>query len=122
MGDSPLVGSGAYADNQTGGASATGDGESIMRVVMAKTATDAIARGTETLGLAGFHFSGTRFDCGSRHGFIEATIKYAIDHDDIRDDMLEHIEADCGDLIIFKRFKQSGLIDQAATRCIDQDG
>jgi beta-aspartyl-peptidase (threonine type) len=45
VGDSPLVGSGAYADNQTGGASATGHGESIMRVVLCKTATDAIAHG-----------------------------------------------------------------------------
>ena len=45
VGDSPLVGSGAYADNRTGGASATGHGESIMRVVLSKTATDAIARG-----------------------------------------------------------------------------
>src|SRR5574340_492608 len=45
VGDSPLVGSGAYADNQTGAASATGHGESIMRVALAKTATDAIAHG-----------------------------------------------------------------------------
>lgn len=45
VGDSPLVGSGAYADNQTGAASATGHGESIMKVVLAKLATDAIARG-----------------------------------------------------------------------------
>jgi beta-aspartyl-peptidase (threonine type) len=45
VGDSPLVGSGAYADNLTGGASATGHGESIMRVVLCKTATDAIAHG-----------------------------------------------------------------------------
>ncbi len=45
VGDSPLVGSGAYADNQTGGASTSGHGESIMRVVLAKTATDAIGHG-----------------------------------------------------------------------------
>lgn len=45
VGDSPLVGSGAYADNLTGGASATGHGENIMRVVLAKTATDALGRG-----------------------------------------------------------------------------
>lgn len=45
VGDSPLVGSGAYADDLTGAASATGHGESIMRVVLCKTATDAIERG-----------------------------------------------------------------------------
>lgn len=45
VGDSPLVGSGAYADNQTGAASVTGHGESIMRVVLAKTATDCLNSG-----------------------------------------------------------------------------
>lgn len=45
VGDSPLVGSGAYADNLSGAASATGHGEKIMRVVLCKTATDALARG-----------------------------------------------------------------------------
>jgi len=35
---------------------------------------------------------GDRFDCGSRHGFIQATIEYAMDHDDLREDMLEHMQ------------------------------
>ena len=45
VGDSPLVGSGAYADDTSGGASATGHGEMIMRVVLSKTATDLLAAG-----------------------------------------------------------------------------
>jgi beta-aspartyl-peptidase (threonine type) len=45
VGDSPLVGSGAYADNFTGAVSATGHGEDIMRVCLSKTAADAIAHG-----------------------------------------------------------------------------
>jgi len=45
VGDSPLVGSGAYADNRAGAAATTGHGESIMRVVLSKTATDAAERG-----------------------------------------------------------------------------
>lgn len=44
VGDSPLIGCGCYADWETGGASATGLGEAIMRVVMAKSATDALRR------------------------------------------------------------------------------
>ena len=40
VGDAPLIGSGCYADAETGGVSSTGYGEAIMRVVMAKTATD----------------------------------------------------------------------------------
>jgi L-asparaginase / beta-aspartyl-peptidase len=40
VGDSPLVGSGAYADDQVGATSATGWGEQVMAVVMSKTAVD----------------------------------------------------------------------------------
>jgi len=42
VGDTPLVGSGAYADNLLGAASATGLGEAIMRVILSKTALDLI--------------------------------------------------------------------------------
>jgi N4-(beta-N-acetylglucosaminyl)-L-asparaginase len=31
VGDSPIIGSGAYADNAVGGAAATGDGDIMMR-------------------------------------------------------------------------------------------
>jgi L-asparaginase / beta-aspartyl-peptidase len=40
VGDSPLIGSGCYADAETGAVSSTGYGEAIMKVVMAKTACD----------------------------------------------------------------------------------
>jgi len=40
VGDSPIVGAGAYADNETGAVSATGWGEPILRVVLSKTACD----------------------------------------------------------------------------------
>lgn len=36
VGDSPLVGCGAYADNETAGVSVTGYGESIMKVTLAR--------------------------------------------------------------------------------------
>jgi UTP--glucose-1-phosphate uridylyltransferase len=36
---------------------------------------------------------GERFDCGSRHGFIKATIEYAMDHDDLREDTLDHMQS-----------------------------
>jgi beta-aspartyl-peptidase (threonine type) len=45
VGDSPLVGAGLYADNLTGGASSTGWGESIIKVLLARTATDLLAAG-----------------------------------------------------------------------------
>ena len=40
VGDSPIVGAGAYADNWLGAASTTGWGESIMKVLLAKTLCD----------------------------------------------------------------------------------
>jgi beta-aspartyl-peptidase (threonine type) len=47
VGDSPLVGSGAYADNHSGAASATGMGEHLMRIVISKTACDFIHGGMD---------------------------------------------------------------------------
>ncbi len=45
LGDSSLIGCGCYADNDTGAASTTGWGEPIMKLVLAKWATDRIAAG-----------------------------------------------------------------------------
>ncbi|MGI1662573.1 UTP--glucose-1-phosphate uridylyltransferase [Palleronia sp. KMU-117] len=39
--------------------------------------TDAIAKGIDRVGLAGFAFSGTRFDCGSKAGMLRATLHLA---------------------------------------------
>jgi beta-aspartyl-peptidase (threonine type) len=44
VGDSPLIGCGCYADAEAGGVSCTGYGEAIMKVVMAKAATDELRR------------------------------------------------------------------------------
>jgi len=48
VGDSPLIGSGCYADAETGAVSSTGYGEAIMRVVMAKTASDFLRPASST--------------------------------------------------------------------------
>jgi beta-aspartyl-peptidase (threonine type) len=45
VGDSPLVGCGAYADDTVGAASATGWGEKIMAVLLSKAALDRLAAG-----------------------------------------------------------------------------
>lgn len=45
VGDSPLIGSGGYADNRTGGVSATGLGETLMKIVISKKACDFIGQG-----------------------------------------------------------------------------
>jgi beta-aspartyl-peptidase (threonine type) len=45
VGDSPLVGCGCYADNAAAAVSSTGNGESIMKVVLSKAANDLVATG-----------------------------------------------------------------------------
>jgi len=45
VGDSPLIGSGLYADNESCGVSATGWGEPIMKVVLSKTVSSLVETG-----------------------------------------------------------------------------
>jgi len=53
--------------------------------------TDGIAAMLATHPVLALPLQGERFDCGSRHGFIKATIEYAMDHEDIRGEILRHI-------------------------------
>lgn len=51
--------------------------------------TDAMAK---TIGLVPFHglrYSGRRFDCGSKVGYMEANVAYALERDDMREDVAE---------------------------------
>jgi beta-aspartyl-peptidase (threonine type) len=45
VGDVPIAGSGGYADNRVGAASSTGDGESILRVNLARLVLMYVERG-----------------------------------------------------------------------------
>jgi L-asparaginase / beta-aspartyl-peptidase len=45
VGDTPIIGCGAYADNRTGAACASGHGESLMKVIFSKSALDFVAAG-----------------------------------------------------------------------------
>ena len=45
--------------------------------------TDAIAALIERERVLAYRFQGQRFDCGSRIGLVEATIEFALDHDDL---------------------------------------
>lgn len=47
VGDSPLVGSGGYADNLTAGVSATGHGEALMKILISKQVCDYVAQGMD---------------------------------------------------------------------------
>lgn len=54
--------------------------------------TDAIAQdiGTDN-SVYGFRFRGQRFDCGSKAGFLQATVAFALARDDLRDDLSRYL-------------------------------
>lgn len=54
--------------------------------------TDAIAVQLATQPLLAHAFDGVRYDCGSRHGFIKATIDYALEHEELREDLLAYLK------------------------------
>lgn len=50
--------------------------------------TDAIAQEiVEGRGVYGYRFQGERFDCGSKAGFLQATVAFALDRSDLRDEL-----------------------------------
>jgi UTP--glucose-1-phosphate uridylyltransferase len=67
--------------------------------------TDGIASMLKSHQVLACPFSGVRYDCGSRQGFIKATIDYALDHHDLRDDMLKHMS---GILVRYSGERASG--------------
>jgi beta-aspartyl-peptidase (threonine type) len=83
IGDSPLIGCGTYADNESGACSATGVGEIAIRLVLAKVVCDYIAHGRTaqeaveaTIALVKRRISGVYNDMGlvavDAHGRIGA--------------------------------------------------
>lgn len=52
VGDSPIFGAGGYADNQFGAASATGQGENIMRFFLCQRVVEAITAGVDAAAAA----------------------------------------------------------------------
>jgi UTP--glucose-1-phosphate uridylyltransferase len=55
--------------------------------------TDAIAADIEgDTPVYGYRFRGQRFDCGSKAGFLQATVAFALARDDLRDDLSRYLE------------------------------
>jgi UTP--glucose-1-phosphate uridylyltransferase len=55
--------------------------------------TDAIAEEiVEGRDVFGYRFRGQRFDCGSKAGFLQATVAFALARDDLRDEFIDYIE------------------------------
>ena len=53
--------------------------------------TDAIASLMEEEALYSWRFSGTRYDCGNKLGFLKATVEYAMQHDELRDEFGKYL-------------------------------
>ncbi len=61
--------------------------------------TDAIATLLQQNPVHAYRFQGTRFDCGTHIGLIEATIRYALDHEKLSDaarDMMQSALSEMG--------------------------
>ena len=54
--------------------------------------TDALARQIGKVPFHGFRFSGERFDCGSKIGFIQANIAFAMSRDDLAEPLASWIK------------------------------
>ena len=54
--------------------------------------TDAMARTIGRVPFHGLRFEGQRFDCGSKAGFLEANVAYALQRDDLRADVREIVK------------------------------
>ncbi|SFE61438.1 UTP--glucose-1-phosphate uridylyltransferase GalU [Nitrosomonas sp. Nm166] len=57
--------------------------------------TDAIAKLLKEETVLGYEFEGKRFDCGSKSGYLKATVEFALQHPDLK----EEFEAYLHDLI-----------------------
>ncbi len=63
----------------------TGTGGEIQ---LTDAIADAIADGEDVFG---YRFKGQRFDCGSKSGFLQATVAFALARDDLRDDLWAYL-------------------------------
>jgi len=54
--------------------------------------TDAMAKSINLVPFHGYRFEGRRFDCGSKVGYLEANIAYALARDDMRDEFAEMLK------------------------------
>lgn len=71
VGDSPLIGAGVYADDESCAVSATGHGEALMRVLLARTIANAIEyRGLDATGAMQFGMQMLRSRVSGRGGAI----------------------------------------------------
>ncbi|PEQ95227.1 UTP--glucose-1-phosphate uridylyltransferase [Bacillus sp. AFS006103] len=55
--------------------------------------TDAIHRLNEIQRVFAYDFEGRRYDVGEKFGFVKTTIEFALQHDDLHDDMIDYLKS-----------------------------
>jgi len=58
--------------------------------------TDAIERLLQGEQVLAYRFEGKRYDCGSKLGYLQATVEYALLHPELRDAFLEYLKTEFG--------------------------
>ncbi len=55
--------------------------------------TDGIAALRKTEEVFAYSFEGTRYDCGSKIGYLQATVEFALKHDELADEFRSYLQA-----------------------------
>jgi UTP--glucose-1-phosphate uridylyltransferase len=57
--------------------------------------TDAIAKLLQQETVMAYLFKGKRYDCGSKMGYLQATVEYALKHPELREDFMAYLKSYC---------------------------
>ena len=57
--------------------------------------TDAISLMLADEKVMAYQFEGRRYDCGSKQGYLEATVEYALKHEELKDSFREYLKSMC---------------------------
>lgn len=57
--------------------------------------TDAIAKLLKEEQVMAYEFKGKRYDCGSKLGYLEATVEYGLKHPELKEDFLKYLRTYC---------------------------
>lgn len=57
--------------------------------------TDAIAKLLSEEEVMAYQFTGRRYDCGSKLGYLQATVEYGLKHPELKDDFMTYLRTYC---------------------------
>ena len=55
--------------------------------------TDAIASLLQEQQVQAYEIKGIRYDCGSKVGYLKATLEYALKHEEVREEFLDYLQS-----------------------------